>query len=254
MYTEYSAPLRMRLALHVWCFTTPPPRITLQSHSKLEFEGHERYGHCRNLHAGTVSSHSDIVDLLDIVHNVHAELGALVGVKVHHIAERAVGQRGTKHRDVVLVGPVVHRVLVVDLLAEAVDHGGGSPAGAVGHLLVGHGVQDGVHPVFKEAVILVGHNEVAEPVDALSAQLSAVQLEVAHVSGSQALDKVLLNAASSGHNRLHQIVLHKELDGLSHAGGDQVAGVRQEDGAFGVLAILRVLELVGISLLDGAVA
>ena len=30
MYTENSAPFRMRFALHVWCLITPPPRITLR--------------------------------------------------------------------------------------------------------------------------------------------------------------------------------------------------------------------------------
>ena len=29
MYTEKSAPLRMRLALATWCFTTPPPRMIM---------------------------------------------------------------------------------------------------------------------------------------------------------------------------------------------------------------------------------
>jgi hypothetical protein len=31
MYTENSAPFLMRLALQVWCLTTPPPKITLQT-------------------------------------------------------------------------------------------------------------------------------------------------------------------------------------------------------------------------------
>jgi hypothetical protein len=35
MYTENSAPFLMRLALQVWCLTTPPPRITLQRQRKL---------------------------------------------------------------------------------------------------------------------------------------------------------------------------------------------------------------------------
>lgn len=32
MYTEKSAPFRMRFALAMWCFTTPPPRMIMPVH------------------------------------------------------------------------------------------------------------------------------------------------------------------------------------------------------------------------------
>lgn len=118
--------------------------------------------------------HRDVIDFLDVVHDIHIELRALIRVEVHHVAERPVSERGAEHGDVVLVGPVVHRVLVVDLLAQAVDHRRRGPACAVGDLLVGHGVQDGVDPILEQAVVLVGHQQVAQAVHTFLTQLFAV--------------------------------------------------------------------------------
>ena len=89
-----------------------------------------------------------------------------------HIAETSVRQGGTEHRDGVLVGPVVDGGPVVDLLAEAGDHGAGRPDKRLlvalgGFLLLEHLVEDGNDPVFKGAVVVVRDNQVPDSIHAL---------------------------------------------------------------------------------------
>ena len=54
-----------------------------------------------------------------------------------------------------LVGPVVDRVFVVNLLAQPSNHLGRCPERALLLLLLEHRVQDGVNPLLKDNVVLV---------------------------------------------------------------------------------------------------
>lgn len=107
-------------------------------------------------------------------------------MEVEHVAEGAVGEGGAEYGDGVAMGPVEDGGLVGDLGAEAGDDGTRRPdeavvvarGGALGGFLLGeHGVQDRHHPVFKGAVVAVGHHEVADAVHALSPQVGAVGAE-----------------------------------------------------------------------------
>ena len=89
------------------------------------------------------------------------------------------------------VGPVAHRLLVVDLLPQPVDHLGGRPLYLVPLLLVVHRVEHRHDPVLEEAVVLVGRQQVANAVDAPASQVEPLEREVAQVRGAQALDEVL---------------------------------------------------------------
>ena len=70
-------------------------------------------------------------------------------------------------------------------------------------LLLEHPVQNGGEPVFKHAVVVVGHQEVADAVNPLAAQLSPWQVKFTKIRGAKALDEVLFNAASCGHQAVH---------------------------------------------------
>ena len=156
-------------------------------------------------HARPLRTHGDGVDLADVLDNVDAQLlgRRLERVEVEHVAQAAIGQGGAEDGDVVLPGPVVDRLLVVDLLAQTVDHLARRPVHGfvrlLALLLLGqHGVEDGQHPVLEGAVVVVGHDEVADAVEALCAQAGAGGGEVAQIGGPQALDEVLLDAAEIG--------------------------------------------------------
>ena len=56
------------------------------------------------------------------MYDVEDQPGVLVGVEVEHVTEGTVCECGTEHRDVVLVGPVVHGVFVVNLLTQPCYH------------------------------------------------------------------------------------------------------------------------------------
>ena len=64
-------------------------------------------------------------------------------------------------------------------------------------------------PNLECAVVLVGHKQVADAVDALVAQLGALERKVAQVGFGQALDKILLHAAGCRHNHVHHPVLRQ---------------------------------------------
>ena len=65
--------------------------------------------------------HSFIIHCPDVSHNVNHKSRAFVGVEVQHVAQGAICEAWAVHRYLVLVGPVVDAVWVVDLLAQAVD-------------------------------------------------------------------------------------------------------------------------------------
>ena len=70
-------------------------------------------------------------------------------------------------------------------------------------LLLKHPVQNWGEPVFKHAVVVVGHQEVADAVNPLAAQLSPWQIKFTKVRGTETLDEVLFDAASCGHQAVH---------------------------------------------------
>lgn len=201
-------------------------------------------------HAGPLGSHSNCVDLADILHDVNLKLQrrGLEGVEVQHVPQTAVCERGTENGNVVLVRPIVHALLVIYLLAQAMDDLAGGPVngvfrglpGAPGGLLLGEqSVKNGHDPVLKETVVIVGDDEVADAVQALGAQCGAWRRKGAHVCWGEALDEVLLDAAGGGDDGADVGVLGEITKGAAQAGGDQVAGVAEEDGGFccGVLGV-----------------
>jgi len=121
-------------------------------------------------------------------------------------------------------------------------------------LLLDHPVEDGRDPLLKLAIVVVGHEQVAYPVEPLLAQCLAVELKVAHVGRRETLDKVLLYPTGRTHEHVHHAVLHEVADDVAHAARDQVGRVRQEHGALGRCAHGRVAPFVRLVLLDGLVA
>ena len=186
--------------------------------------------------AGALGADGEGVDAADVADDVDLELAGrgLEGVEVEHVAEAAVGQGRAEDGYVVLVGPVVDGALVVDLLAEAADDAGRGPdelvlGPAAGLLLLEHGVEDGHDPVLKGAVVLVGHDEVADAVEALEAEALAVGAEGGHVGVAEALDKVLLDAAGGGDDGRDVLVLDQVAQDAAEARRDEVGGVAEED-------------------------
>jgi len=74
-----------------------------------------------------VRLHCNVVERPHVLDDVQLEAAALVGLEVKHVPNRAVGNGRAEHRNLVLVAPVVHRLFVVDFLAQAVDELGRSP-------------------------------------------------------------------------------------------------------------------------------
>lgn len=80
----------------------------------------------------------NIVERAHILDDVQVKPAALVGLKVQHVAHRAVRDGGAKHRNFVFVAPVVDRLFVVDFLAQPVDERRRSPRQlAVARVLLG---------------------------------------------------------------------------------------------------------------------
>src|SRR5690606_33241880 len=71
---------------------------------------------------------------------------------------------------------------------------------------------------------------IADAVEALGAQVGAHLAERRHVRVAEALDKVLLDAASRRHNGRNMVVLDQVAQNAAETGRDQVGGVAQEDG------------------------
>lgn len=169
---------------------------------------------------GPLGPHGDGVDLADVLDDVDAQVPRrrLEAVKVQHVAEAAVSQRGAEDGYVVLPGPVVDGALVVDLLAEAVDDLARGPVDGVlavvalapaGLLLLEHLVEDGDDPVLKGAIVGVGNDEVPDAVEALLAQVGARGAKGRHVRVAEALDQVLLDAAGRGDDGRDVLVLNE---------------------------------------------
>ena len=167
-------------------------------------------------------------------------------MEVEHVTEGAVGEGGAEHRDAVSVGPVEDGGLVVDFGAEAGNDGARGPDEAGlwvgggclvnfggGFLLREHGVKDRDDPVFKGAIITVGHNQVADAVHALFPQVGAVGAEGGEIGGGEAFDQVFFDAASGRDNSGDVAVLDKVAEGGAEARGDEIGGVAEEDGRFG---------------------
>nr|CAD7438432.1 unnamed protein product [Timema bartmani] len=99
--------------------------------------------------------------------------GVAIRVEVHHVPKTAVGERWAEHRDVVAGCPVID------------------------------GVRYGHHPVLEQTVVVVRHQQVANPVDTSLSKFAAVQVEVPYVRRSKALDEVFLNAPCRCHYAIH---------------------------------------------------
>lgn len=168
-------------------------------------------------HASSLGADRDRVDLPDILDNVDTQLpwGGLERVEVEHVTEAAVGQCWTENWDVVLVCPVVHRGLIVDLSTETMDHFAGSPQVALARpvelifLLLKHTVQYGHDPILERTVVVVRHDEVADSVESFGAQRGAGRVEGAVIGRGEALDQVLLHATSRRDDGRDMLVLNE---------------------------------------------
>ena len=122
-------------------------------------------------------------------------------MEVEHVSQTPVRQRRAEDRNVVLVGPVVHRSLVVDLLAEPVNDFRRRPADLVRRalarlLLLQHFIQYRHHPVLKSAVVRVRYHQVPYAVETLRPEFRAGRVEGGHVRVAETLDEILLDAPS----------------------------------------------------------
>lgn len=193
----------------------------------------------QNDHTRTLGPYRQRIDLANILHNIHPQLcrRRLERVKVQHIPQTPIRQRRTENRDVILPRPVIHRPLVIDLLAQPMNHLARRPAklgvGPARRLLLGkHRVEDGHDPVLEGAVVGVGHDEVADAVEALGAQRGAGGAEGGEVGRAEAFDEVFFDAAGGGDDGGDVPVLDEVAEGAAEAGGDEVGGVAEEDGGF----------------------
>lgn len=208
----------------------------------------------QNDHTRPLGPYRQRIDLANILDNIHPQLRRrrLERVKVQHIPQTPIRQRRAEHRDVVLPRPVVHRPLVVDLLAQPVNHLARRPAelgvGPARRLLLGeHRVEDRHHPVLEGAVVGVGHDEVADAVEALGAQGGAGGVEGGEVGRPEAFDQVFFDAAGRGDDGRDVPVLDEVAEGAAEAGGDEVGGVAEEDGGFFVGGWVSPGALGGVS-------
>lgn len=165
----------------------------------------------------------------NVLHKINDKPWVLVGVEKQHVPQRPIRERRAKDGDVVAVRPVAHRALIVNFLPQPSHHlwqrphafNGcqmrtevqtcsclsvvkrahlrGCPLGALRILLLLQSVQDGHDPVFKCAVVAVGHQQVAHTIQAPLAQIGAVQVEVPRVCGTQALHN---KSSSCDHTQL----------------------------------------------------
>ena len=178
-------------------------------------------------------------------------------MEVEHVTKGAVGEGGAEHGDAVSVGPIEDGGFVGDFGAEAGDDGARGPDEAVlwvvrgrmvsfggGFLLREHGVEDRDDPVFKGAVVAVGHDKVADAVHAFFPQFGAVGAEGGEIGGGETFDQVFFDAASRRDNGGDVAVLDEIAEGGAEARGNEVGGVAEEDGRFG--AGLWVLEAAHI--------
>ena len=157
-------------------------------------------------HVGPHGAQGQIVQTPNVAREGDVEDGGTgaVGVEVEHVAQGAVGEGGAEDGDGVPLGPVEDGGFVGDFETEAGGDGAGGPdeavcvrgAGEAGGFLLGeHGVEDWEDPVFKGAVVGVGHDEVADSVEALFAQGGAVGGEGGEVCRGETFDQVFFDAA-----------------------------------------------------------
>mmetsp|Transcript_7044 Transcript_7044/g.14144 ORF Transcript_7044/g.14144 Transcript_7044/m.14144 type:complete len:398 (+) Transcript_7044:309-1502(+) len=191
-------------------------------------------------HTGLVGTGSSLVNATDVTNNVKDEVIILVGAEVEHVANAAVSDRRAIDGNVVLVGPVVNRLRVVDLLTKAVDHLARGPGDTLLKLLLVHFVKDRGKPLLKLNIVVVGDKQVANAVETLLAECLALEIEGTEVGRGEALDKVFLDTAGGGYNHINHLVLHEETQNLADARRDKVGCVGEENGALGVGTLLRV--------------
>ena len=177
------------------------------------------------------------VDVPNILDEIDPELPrrGLERVEVEHVSKAPVRQRWAEDWDVVLVGPVVHRPLVVDLLAEPVYDLRRRPAGLVLRtlarlLLLQHLVQDRHHPVLEGAVVGIGHHQVPYAVEALRPELSARRMERGHVGVPETLDEILLDTPCCRNDARHMLMLHQIAEDAPESRRDHVGRIAKEDG------------------------
>ena len=177
---------------------------------------------------GRKSEHIQLTSIRDDIDN---EALTLEGEHGEHISNGTVSNGRAEDRDVVLVGPVVDRVLIVDFLTETINKGGRSPDRLVVLLLLPHGLKDGHDPSLEVHIVVVGDQEVSNAVHTLETKLATIKIEVAHVVMAEALHEILLNTSSSSDDSINHVVLDEILDGLASTGAHQVGSVAKHDSS-----------------------
>mmetsp|Transcript_8716 Transcript_8716/g.15293 ORF Transcript_8716/g.15293 Transcript_8716/m.15293 type:complete len:282 (-) Transcript_8716:641-1486(-) len=132
----------------------------------------------KNNHTGLLREQCCIVNGANVTCDVNHEPGFAVRMKVDHISNATIRESGAEHRDVILVRPIVHRAGIVDFLTEPMDHRAWRPNLAFVALLIHHLIENGVHPVFKLAVVAVGDKKVPNTVETLQAKLATRKSKV----------------------------------------------------------------------------
>jgi len=111
-------------------------------------------------------------------------------------------------------------------------------------LLTEHFLDDWKEPLFKQGVILVRHDQIANAIKSLLSQSRALKAEVSDIAGREAFHDVFLDAARSRHNLINHLVLAEIANVLSHTTRGHVRRVSEIDRAARVLALFWVLVLL----------
>jgi hypothetical protein len=73
-------------------------------------------------------------------------------------------------------------------------------------LLGQHGVKDGGKPILKLAIVVVGNDEVSDPIHSALAQIGAVEIEISQVGFSETFNKILLDSTGGRDEGRHMLV------------------------------------------------
>mmetsp|Transcript_22561 Transcript_22561/g.49204 ORF Transcript_22561/g.49204 Transcript_22561/m.49204 type:complete len:334 (+) Transcript_22561:425-1426(+) len=208
--------------------------------------------------------HRQVINLSNVFVNVENESRLLVVVKEEHVSHTSIGQGRTKDWNAVDGCPIQDGIVVVYLFAQTMNHfrrrpykSGWQGIVGLGRLLFNdsfgpfhsglvlflvHFFNQGRHPIFKLAIVLVGHQEVTNTIDTLFSQIFARKLKVAHKGGLKTFDDILLDTSRRRDNDVDHFVLDQEPQHFSLPTRNLIAGVGQKDASSDSLTNLHRLQ------------
>jgi len=203
-----------------------------------------------NNHAAFLGFEGRVVKQSDILSNIDNKAVLSPRLEVDDVSEGAICEGGAEDGNIVLPAPVVDAIFIIDLLTDFGDDFLGCENGALRLLLIVHLLDQGLEPRLEVLVVDVGHDQVANSVEALLSEVGAAQAEVAHVAVCHALHDVLLNATRRRHDHVHHLVLAQVANVFTHAAASHIGSVAKIDSAAGLLADFGILKLLSLVLGD----